>query len=238
MNRTSWFALCAALPAAALAATAVERDATTRELFGDVQARELARTLPADQAVHFRIRLPGAAAAPAGVLVFVKPGASGELPEGWAKELDSRNLVWVSADGFGNDKPTAQRVLVVLMALEMARRETRTDPARSYVAGVSGGGRVASQVITRFPREFSGALCIVGADFRRPEEALRPLVASRRLVLLTGRLDFNRGEMRRAARRYREAGMTQVNLLDLPHLAHEFPNADVLGQALELLDPR
>ncbi len=238
MKPTSWFALCATLPAAAVAATTVERDVTPLELFGAVQARELARTLPADQPVHFKLRLPEAAAAPAGILVFVKPGASGAFPDQWAESFDARALVWVSADGFGNDKPTAQRMLVALMAVEVARRETKTDPARTYVAGLSGGGRVASQVLTHFPRKFSGALCIVGADYHLPAEPLRSQLLPRRLVLLTGRHDFNRREIRRAARRYQDAGMQQVKLLDLPGLGHQYPDAAALDQALDLLDPR
>jgi predicted esterase len=218
-----------------MAAKIVERSATIDDVFDAATARELSRTLPSDRSVRFHLRIPESSS-PSGVVVFVSPQRSGEFREPWAPVFDARNLTWVSADDFGNDKPTAQRMLVAIMALKIAERETAIDARRTYVAGVSGGGRVASQTITHFPQRFAGALYIVGADFHMPEEPLRSLVLERRFVFLTGRRDFNRMEMRHVFAQYQRAGVTSVKLMDLPRYGHTYPDAATLDAALELLD--
>jgi predicted esterase len=214
----------------------VARVATSAELFGAADATALSHTLPPERRVSFRVRVPPGDRAH-GVLVFVKPVESGELPAGWAEVLDERDLLWIAADGFGNDVPTAQRVLAALMAVELAKRSARVDPARIYVSGMSGGGRVASQVAVRFPRRFTGALYIVGADFwSRSERPLLPFIQANRYVFLTGERDFNRREMRRVHTQYVDAGATRALLIDLPGFGHEYPAPADLARALEFLD--
>jgi hypothetical protein len=44
--------------------------------------------------------------------------------------------------------------------------------------------------------------------------------------------------MKRVFSKYQAAGVTQSLLMDLPGLAHEYPNADQLAQAIEFLDAR
>ena len=56
----------------------VDRVTTVSELFEPAEAATLARTLPADQPIHFRVRLPGGEHP--GVLMFVRADDSGELP--------------------------------------------------------------------------------------------------------------------------------------------------------------
>jgi predicted esterase len=226
------------LPVTAFAqGTLLERSATLADLFGAAEARELARTLPPDRAVNFRLRIPSGGA-PRGVLVFVKPDDSGAFIDAWAPVFDQRRLVWVSADGFGNGKPSAQRTLVAMMAVKVAAREASTGDSPIYIGGMSGGGRVASQTITRLPREFAGALCIGGADFHLPGQPLRSLVLERRFVFVTGARDFNRREMRRVFARYRDSGATHIKLLDLRHLGHEYPDTATLREALAFLEDR
>lgn len=104
---------------------------------------------------------------------------------------------------------------------------------------MSGSARIASQIITRFPQRFSGALYIVGANFwTSAEEPLKPRIAANRYVFVTGSRDFNQRDMRRAYSKYQRAGVTQALLMDLPGLGHEYPNAEQLGQAIDFLDAR
>ena len=215
-----------------------ERVATPAELLGLAEATAVSRTLAADRRVSFRVRVPPGEQAH-GVLVFVKPVESGALPAGWAQVLDQRDLLWIAADGFGNGVPTAQRVLAALMAVELAKRNARINPARVYVSGMSGGGRVASQVAVRFPRRFTGALYIVGADFwSKSELPLLPFIQANRYVFLTGERDFNRREMQRVHTQYLDAGATRALLIDLPGFGHEYPAPADLARALEFLDER
>lgn len=196
----------------------------------------MSEILPLDAELRWHVRVPAAADTP-GVLVFVSPSASAEPQRGWEAVLDARNLIWVSPIDFGNDKLSAERVLAALLGLALVQKEHSLDTTRVYIAGMSGGGRIASKTITKFPHLFTGAIYIVGVDYwTRAEDSLRSAIAANRYVFLTGRHDFNRRETRRIYRKYERAGIEGILLMDLPRLGHEYPNADDFDRALEFLD--
>jgi pimeloyl-ACP methyl ester carboxylesterase len=227
-------ALALGAPTPAAASPTVERSTTLAEMFPASDARSLGRTLPPDRLMHYRVHEPAGGAS--GVLVYVSPTDSGELPASWVEVIDRKRLLYIAAEGFGNSRPTAERVLAALAADRLAR-QIGVGEARRYIAGMSGGGRVASQVITHFPEVFSGAICIAGADYFMPQdESQRAAVASRRLVMLTGSRDFNQREIQLVSRRYQQAGVSKVLLMDLPRFAHQLPDAAQLTQALDFLD--
>jgi dienelactone hydrolase len=124
------------------------------------------------------------------------------------------------------------------MALKHLQRTMTLDRDRLYVGGMSGGGRVASQALARFPGFFSGALCIVGADYVTPESALVSELITKRVVFMTGDGDFNRREMRRVYSRFLDVGVMRAHLIDLEDFDHQYPDAEQLDAALELLDRR
>lgn len=227
----------AAEPEVTPSADTVAQVVTAGELFPPAQAAALAYTLDPQKPITYHVRVPPGSP-PHGVLVFVSPRDAAGLREGWADVLDRRNLVWIEAEGFGNRRPAAQRVLVALLALKHLQRTLPLDRDRLYIGGVSGGGRVASQALVRFPGFFSGALCVVGADYVAPEPALAGELASKRVVFMTGDGDFNRREIRRVYSRYLDAGLVRSRLLDLEDFDHQFPDAEQLDAALELLERR
>lgn len=226
------------LGAGAASAQTVPRSATLADLFPAEEAHALSKTLPGNPEVRFRWREPVGQGA-RGVLVFIPASDSGEMPPHWAAALDQRQIIWIAPDGFGNSRPTAQRVLAALMALRLARAAERVDTSRLYVAGISGGGRVASQCITRFPALFAGAMYQVGADDTLPQAAnLRAQFASRRFVFITGSRDFNRREMKYAHRRYVDAGVAQALLIDARGFGHEPATSSQWAEALDFLEKR
>ena len=227
--------LCAAAYACAAAPALIERSATLAEIFPAQQVRALRSVLPADRQVTWTVRLPSTP--PRSVLVFVSPNATADPPPGWDTVLDRHAMVWIAARDFGNPVPSNQRVLVALMGLTLARRDYVPADARRYIGGMSGGGRIASMAITKFPQLFDGALYIVGADdFGKAEPARLAAIAANRYVFLTGEKDFNRREMTHIHERYRKAGVSQTLLLDLPRFAHQYPDATDFESALVFLD--
>lgn len=217
--------------------SSLRQTVTIAELFPADEAALLERTLRTDKRVTFHVRVPPGTA-PHGVLVFVHPGNDAEPMDGWAEVLDRRNLVYIAAEGFGNDKPGNQRALVALLALKHLSRTTPLDGGRRYVGGMSGGGKIASQVLTRFPGFFDGALCIVGAD-PVPARTLRaPGMAAKRVVFMTGNRDFNHYDVNAVYASFVKAGITHSHLMDIEGFSHQYPDATQLDAALELLDPR
>jgi predicted esterase len=237
--RTLLLALCViAFPAHAQQALVAEaRTATLASLFPPEQAAELAKTLALDKPMQFRVWV--SEAKNAGVLIFVSPTDSGEPPAGWLPLLQQKHMSWIAADGFGNQKLSAQRILAAIMARELIRQAAAPDATRTFLGGMSGGGRIASMTATRFPQYFAGALYIVGANFWMPKDAkLKQRAAANRYVFITGEKDFNRSEMKQVFARYKSSGLASALLMDLPAFAHEYPNAEQLGSALDFLDAR
>lgn len=207
------------------------------DLFPPDEAQRLAPTLRTDRKVTLRVRVPPGNG-PHGVLVFVHPGFSAQPMRGWAEVLDRRDLAYVAAEGFGNDKPGDQRALAALLALTHLSRTQPIDGARRYIGGMSGGGKMATQVMSLFPAFFDGALCIVGANPIRPGPRLAPQLAGKRIVFMTGSKDFNHYDVVAAYRHLVEDGRAQAHLIDLAGFGHQYPDAAQLDAALALLDPR
>ena len=212
-----------------------ERSASLSSLFRSDEIPALAKTLPADQIVKFRVWW--SEDPHPGVIVFVSPIDSGEPQKGWLELLQQRHLSWVAAEGFGNQQLSAQRVLVAVMALSLAQKSAALDRNRIYIGGMSGGGRIASLTAPRFPQMFSGGLYIVGANFWLPDDSqLRQKAAANRYVFITGVKDFNRSEMKSVYSRYRKKGLASSLFMDLPAYSHEYPDTEQLGHAIDFLD--
>ncbi|GIS58783.1 MAG: hypothetical protein CM1200mP2_10080 [Planctomycetaceae bacterium] len=85
-----------------------------------------------------------------------------------------------------------------LDVLDDLRRRYPIDPDRTYLAGFSGGGRVACTIGFALPEMFGGIVSFCAAGDLRPESWLRHRVTDRLSVaLVTGETDFNRGEVER-----------------------------------------
>lgn len=215
----------------------VPQTVTIAQLFSPEQAKAFGPTMRVDRKVTFRVRVP-TDKGPHGVLVFVHPGFNAEPMADWPDVLDRRNLIYIAAEGFGNDKPGKQRALVALLALTHLTRTQQVDGTRRYIGGMSGGGKMASQVLTLFPAFFDGALCIVGADPITPDARLAPQLADKRVVFMTGSKDFNHYDVLAVHKRLLESGLAHSRLMDLDGFGHQYPDGRQLDAALELLDPR
>ena len=78
---------------------------------------------------------------PAGLMVYVSPSPSGDIPRGWKAIVDGLNMIWVAATGSGNRVAVGRRVVFALAAPSLAGRHYQIDPQRIYLSGLSGGGK-------------------------------------------------------------------------------------------------
>jgi hypothetical protein len=246
-ERAPWSALDEVLRRADLA----------REAVLDVDPRALAYDLAGES---FEVRVPEGEPPERGwgVLAWVSPTAFAGVrrPELQAL-LDRHRLVWAGADEAGNERPRWDRWGLALDAVWNLRRLYPVDPERVYVAGYSGGGRVASALTMLYPDVFRGGLMVMGTDwyrdlpvpdrpgthwpapFSRPPRDLLRLARERtRWVLLTGERDFNRLQTRAVDAELREDGFRSVTFLEVPGMSHLDPiPGDWLRRALAALDP-
>lgn len=132
------------------------------------------------------------------VILFISPS---DRAVGWLamKHLcRKRDIIFAGPHGAGNRCPIRKRVRIALDVLDDVRRKYNVDADRTYIAGFSGGGRIACAIGFALPELFGGVVPICAAGDLRNESWLRQRVIDRLSVAhVTGTGDFNRGEVER-----------------------------------------
>ncbi len=193
-----------------------------------------------------------------GLLVWVSPTPFGGAESPAVQSaLDRAKLLWVGANDAGNPRPSWDRSGLALDAAHRMAALYDLDPERVYVAGYSGGGRIASGLALHFPEVFRGAFSVYGvswfeevpvpdkpgahwpASFAAPrDETLRDLRTGSRFVLLTGSRDFNKPQTRAVRRAMEAAGFERLTYLEVPGASHyELPDGEWWAKAFAALDP-
>lgn len=192
-----------------------------------------------EESLSFEVRTPaGNAAEPPGILIYISPKPGATMPPEWGAVLDARNLTWVGALGSENAVQVQRRVGLALLGKTIAAREGPVDLTRSYLTGLSGGGRVASILMQIFPGRFAGAIFICGANpllDGAPKETIEALQGTP-LVFLTGSGDFNLTDTQFAIETFRHAGLEKTELMIIDGLGHALPDAKGIETALGTLE--
>jgi len=179
-----------------------------------------------------------------GLLVFVPPWEVGGLPQGWAPVLDRDGVIFVSAAASGNAaSPFSRRAPLALLAVANIMARYPVNPERVYVAGLSGGSRVAMRLALGYPDLFAGALLNAGSDpIDEGDPPLPPanlfarFQASTRLVYVTGARDFAVLDKDGASQQsMREGCVFNVDDEVTPLVGHEAAGSGALARALDAL---
>jgi hypothetical protein len=174
---------------------------------------------------------------PQGLIVYVSPSPYGGVPEAFKQVLVSHRLAWVGADGAGNHVGTPRRFLGSLLALVAAQKELDIDQSRIYLAGFSGGGRVASMMMREYPDVFDGAIFFSGVNYWRGNDSrFIEKLRQKRFVFVTGSKDFNLRDTRTVFKKFRKRGIDNSVLFDIKGLGHDFPNESWFRKAVVYLD--
>jgi pimeloyl-ACP methyl ester carboxylesterase len=171
------------------------------------------------------------------VILFISPGKG---PMGWKsfeKICKDQGFIFVSPHNAGNDCPPKRRIRIVLDVLDDVRRNFPTDADRTYIAGFSGGGRIACHVAFALPELFGGVMPICAAEELRAEPWLRHRVIDRLSVaLLTGENDFNRSEVERLRGPFLAGVGVRARVWTQAGLGHGVPGEALLSEALKWLE--
>jgi pimeloyl-ACP methyl ester carboxylesterase len=228
-----------------------------RESLRETLARtgQTLNSFPLDLAKQrFLVYVPSTPPPPDGyaLLVFVPPWEQASLPFGWAAQLDRYRVILVTAARSGNAAAVlSRRVPLALAAEENVVREYPVDRQRIYIAGFSGGSRVALRVALGFPDIFRGALLDAGADplgvadpwggpdTLPPRDLFLLFQGSSRLVYVSGELDtVNLSSDASSSQSMRDWCVFDVETHETPDAGHEPMSPEAFGRALErLLNP-
>ena len=201
--------------------------------------------IPADESWHVYVPEDYSGSAPYGVLVWVSPSDSGELPAGWQHVLKEYKLIYVAADESGNTQDViTRRVPLALTGLAGIEAAYQVDATRIYVGGFSGGGVTASHIAAGYADVFTGGLFVstshgIGTT-DMPVPALPRLQAMRtrgRYVFTAGMEETDNQIMTtRAVDAFRALCVLRVEYIHIPNAGHGNLDSRVLVRALKYLD--
>jgi len=201
----------------------------------------------------FRVRLPKDydPRECCGVLVWVDANDVSRLHECFWPAADELRIILIGAEKTGNDVPAADRDQLALDASQTVQEQFLCDEGRVYVSGISGGGRISSQLWACFPDVFTGAVPIVGLDCYEPAPAgegkyhrngyMKPAmkmwrqVLPHRLGVMTGPPDFNYGEIVKFVATFKR-DKVDARVFEYPDMAHQLPTAPRFSDAMSWVD--
>ncbi|HLY11385.1 MAG TPA: PHB depolymerase family esterase [Planctomycetota bacterium] len=188
-----------------------------------------------------------------GLFVYVNPGDGAGLPDGYEAILEKHRLIAVAAYKTGNERNVVERFRLALDAQFNMVRRFNIDPARVYVSGFSGGGRIASMLGVAYADLFPGAIPFCGVNFYTsiPSEpgkvwppnyspasdTLRTAKSTARYVLVTGEKDMNLKNTQAVYDHgFKKEGFKHALLMEVPGMGHSPPPAESFDKGLDFLD--
>jgi predicted esterase len=198
--------------------------------------------------------------------VWISAGENGRVMGQWKELLIKHKLLWVGANGAGNPRAMWCRAGLALDAAHMMKQRYKIDPARVYVAGFSGGGRMSSMVGVAYPDVFAGGMYMGGCNFYRdmpvpitaeerqakepqkywrgtykppPLKYLTDAKKKSRHVLVTGENDPNRPQAKfNYQNGFKKDGFLNVLDIEVPGIGHQPPSNEWVEKAMAFLDER
>ena len=191
---------------------------------------------------------------PYGLMVWVSAGDKGEIPRQFREVADKRKIIWIGANKSGNPRAMLVRMELAFDAVVGMKAQYKIDDKRIYIAGVSGGGKMAAIMGVGYPEIFNGGFYFIGAEYFRelptgepnhyfprafnaPEPKL--LLDSKkksRHVLMTGETDMNRKPIQVIYNGMKTDKFEHITLLDIPGVGHQLPDAEWFEKGMAALD--
>ena len=179
-----------------------------------------------------------------GLMVFIPPWSEARIPPQWIAVLDQSGVILVTPAQAGNDANVlGRRIPLAAIAARNVIDRYPVNPERVYVAGFSGGARVALRAAIAFPELFHGAVLNSGSD---PLGGEGTAVPPRQLLYRfqeTTRIDAATGGEDGAvvAKDVQSAGslanwcVYNVSRRTIPFMGHDLAKPAVLADALRML---
>jgi len=171
------------------------------------------------------------------IVIFISPGDSPGGWTSWKTVCEKKGVFFCSPYGAGNSTKAGKRTRIVLDMLDDIRRKYLIDPDRTYLSGLSGGGRMACAIAFALPEWFGGVAPICGTNPIAGPACLRHRIQERLSVaFITGSTDFNRKENEEYMAPYFKELDIHSKLWVVPKLGHTIPGADTLATVYAWLE--
>ncbi len=197
---------------------------------------------------------------PYGLVVYINALANiGLLHDGWEPVLRKKGFLYIAPFNVGNIRDDRQRESLAVIAALLMKREYNIDPKRIYVAGQSGGARMATNTAFLQSDIFKGTIASCGANYFRPivfpkghgldsmgkpyvydfgakpdeiEQALKTV----KFCIITGKDDYRYPNLLPIYEQGFKKDCPQARFFDIPGMQHENSSDKTLESVLDYLD--
>lgn len=214
---------------------------TLAGIAGNDAAGRIAGVIAPHEPITWEVYVPDHydAARPPGLMVYISPTSSGEMPRGWDSVMDEYNLIWIAANESGNSEIVGRRAVLAQIAPAVIGRDYAIDQERIYISGLSGGGKMASMVAAEHADLFKGGIFNCGVEFwDRAEPQLIDVIRRNHYVFITGTLDQALEPTKDAHAKYLDAGVANAKLMVIREMTHRNPSRYHFADAVAYLDTR
>ncbi len=214
---------------------------TLAEVAGADSALAVETIIAPDEPITWEVYVPESYKPenPTGLMVYISPSRSGDIPRRWKSVMDKRNIVWIAANHSGNRVKVARRAIYAIVAPTLAGNHYKIDPERIYVSGFSGGSRIAGMVAADYPQLFKGAIFNCGIDFWGNDPPRQfELVKKNHYVFVTGTRDHALEQTKRVHKQYLSFGVENSLLMVIRGMTHKNPGTGKFDEAIVYLDSR
>ncbi len=170
-------------------------------------------------------------------ILFISPGNDSQGWKACEPLCNQLGFVFIGVRGAGNEVPGPKRVRIVLDCFDDVRRQIPLDPDRTYVAGISGGARIACGIGFALPEYFGGIMPVVAGGNMREEPWLRHRIIDRlSIAAITGQTDFNRGEVERLRKGlWKDIGI-RTRVWVVANMGHSMAPPNIATEAIKWLE--
>ena len=214
---------------------------TFTEVVGVDAARAVNKIISPDEPITWEIYVPASYQSdnPAGLMVYVSPSTSGQIPSHWKSVMDKFNIIWIAANRSGNRVTAGRRAAFALVAPTLAGKLYTIDRERIYLSGFSGGGKMAGMLAADYPHLFRGTIynCGINSLNKHPSKHFE-LFKQNYYVFITGTRDHALDQTKKIHRQYLKSGVDNSKLMVIRNMTHENPSSSKFGEAIQYLDSR
>jgi predicted esterase len=179
---------------------------------------------------------------PYGLIAFVSASLGGGIPGEYMSVCDSQRVIWIGGAKVPNERNATERTRITVDAVHNMVKKYRIDPDRIYVAGMSGGGRVASHMAVPYADVFTGAIFFCGCNplvmpsDQATSKKVDELAKQHRFAFMTGSKDFNQPGTKQVYEQYLSMKYTYSKYFEQAGMGHEMPNKASFTEAMAFLD--
>ena len=189
---------------------------------------------------------------PHGILVWISPGDHGKIPGKYHELFKQHRLLAISAKNSGNERSMYERIMMALDGARYLKRTYTVDAERVYVSGLSGGGRVPSEVAFIYPDLFTGGAYMNGCNYYQnvvrgggkywpgfysdaPASLVRRVKRNRH-AFITASNDMNKKQTRKYHQAAKRDGWQHAAYIEQPDHGHDPVGKKWFKKAINALD--